>query len=728
MAKKICLWFSAIIGLSAPIFELCTGICGSVFFDPLPGIIQLIVYFSLPPALVIGAFWSEKSAESRFRKPGIALLTWAVIGSGAYSLWFLPIMPIAVPAVLGFGIGLFGLAPLFIFIAAMIYFVPALRRLKENSELKTRNIAARLTAILLPLLFLFLMKDSVLLGIAGSSMSSPKPAVKNFSLTLYGWVNEKNLLRAACSSNHWLWFLEERGNFRANARQAYTILTGREPSPGDTLEGLIGSRWTWDPDLGGDHVGKKVRNLYLKESTFDMIARPAEDYTYTEWTLVFENRNENQQEARGVIELPENAVVSKVSLWINGEEKPAAFASPGEARRAYQSVVRQSRDPLLVTWAGPGLVQFQCFPVPEKGTMQIRLGITAPIVNGMTRLPYLAEKNFEPLPSLMHQFWGEGSWMALYLSIRASENGSDRLKTAIPDGKLASAFIGINRSEDALPSVAPSRPVLLIDGTRDILKSLKNAGISEKDYAAVLVARPFDTVLWNGKEPLKTFLSSVHGYGAAMNPGALNVALELSMERHAPVVWVHGKLPAETANAGLEQFSRRSKEIYTVVLLSHGGSWNPLFKPMLNFRVDRVGHINDWKAALDQARIRAAQLETSHEAPTRIKTAVTHPERLVLAQLLEREALSGKSLDRSMRYTLSSAAVHSQLVTPFSGAVVLETQAQFSQNHLDPENGEQSIPSIPEPHEWALLIATLVFVLCAATVALKRKSGQKANH
>jgi hypothetical protein len=44
------------------------------------------------------------------------------------------------------------------------------------------------------------------------------------------------------------------------------------------------------------------------------------------------------------------------------------------------------------------------------------------------------------------------------------------------------------------------------------------------------------------------------------------------------------------------------------------------------------------------------------------------------------------------------------LVTPVSGAVVLETQQQYDESRLTPVSQAQAtVPTVPEPHEWALL-------------------------
>jgi hypothetical protein len=74
---------------------------------------------------------------------------------------------------------------------------------------------------------------------------------------------------------------------------------------------------------------------------------------YMEWTLIFRNDSDRQREARAEVQLPPGGVVSRLTLWVNGEEREAAFAGRGQVREAYQKVaIQQRRDPVLVTTAG----------------------------------------------------------------------------------------------------------------------------------------------------------------------------------------------------------------------------------------------------------------------------------------------------------------------------------------------------------------------------------------
>ncbi|MGE9296684.1 MAG: hypothetical protein ACQKBV_10385 [Puniceicoccales bacterium] len=56
---------------------------------------------------------------------------------------------------------------------------------------------------------------------------------------------------------------------------------------------------------------------------------------------------------------------------------------------------------------------------------------------------------------------------------------------------------------------------------------------------------------------------------------------------------------------------------------------------------------------------------------------------------------------------LAEHAALAQLVTPVSGAVVLENQRQYDENDLEPADPD-SVPNVPEPAYAALAITLLI--------------------
>ena len=172
-------------------------------------------------------------------------------------------------------------------------------------------------------------------------------------------------------------------------------------------------------------VAGRVKGLSLLSSRMDSVAEPDAALVYCEWTLEFKNVSSQPREARAQIALPPGGVVSRLTLWIDGEEREAAFGGRSQTRQAYQQVaVIRRRDPVLVTTCGPDRVLAQCFPVPANGgVMKVRLGITAPLIvdsleQGRFVWPCFLERNFGIASDFKHGLSIESS------ALLSSEGGA----------------------------------------------------------------------------------------------------------------------------------------------------------------------------------------------------------------------------------------------------------------------------------------------------------------
>ena len=206
------------------------------------------------------------------------------------------------------------------------------------------------------------------------------------------------------------------------ARTIYFRVTGKafnsQPPPRlYTRDGRweVAEEFSWESDdaQGGDAVEGRLRGLSLEDSRIDARIHSQAGLAYLEWTLQFRNHSNRQQEARTQILLPPDGLVSRLTLWVNGEEREAAFAGRGQVRQAYENIVRQRRDPVLVTTQGKDRILVQCFPVPPNGgKMQTRIGMTVPLqmldlTRGTLLLPHMVERNFSLAHGLEHALWVE---------------------------------------------------------------------------------------------------------------------------------------------------------------------------------------------------------------------------------------------------------------------------------------------------------------------------------
>ncbi len=96
----------------------------------------------------------------------------------------------------------------------------------------------------------------------------------------------------------------------------------------------------------------------------------------TEIEQVFRNHGPVPAEEEYLFPLPDDAVASDLSLWIDGKETRGELLDRDRARQIYEGIVRRNRDPALLEWVGRGCVRVAAFPVPPGGEAKVRLRYT----------------------------------------------------------------------------------------------------------------------------------------------------------------------------------------------------------------------------------------------------------------------------------------------------------------------------------------------------------------
>jgi hypothetical protein len=155
-------------------------------------------------------------------------------------------------------------------------------------------------------------------------------------------------------------------------KDLYFKLTG-EPYNAQSKEDKVAVQTSVSGLLSGQFPG-----LTLAKSQLTGFIDAATLSSSIDWTMTLHNSEFSPLQAVGEIGLPEGAAVTRVTLWVNGEPREAAFARTAQSRAAYDSVVAQRKDPLLVSMVQDRLL-IQCFPVPAKGDMKIRIGFKVPL-------------------------------------------------------------------------------------------------------------------------------------------------------------------------------------------------------------------------------------------------------------------------------------------------------------------------------------------------------------
>ncbi|MFH2094727.1 MAG: XrtN system VIT domain-containing protein [Bacteroidota bacterium] len=126
-------------------------------------------------------------------------------------------------------------------------------------------------------------------------------------------------------------------------------------------------------------------NLVTKKIKTSVQILPEYRIAYTEKMINIENQNNEywwtpQEEAIYTFHMPEGAVATSLSLWINGVEQKARLTTKEKADSAYNSIVGyEMRDPSLVTWQEGNQLVVRVFPCTPEEDRVFKLGFTTPL-------------------------------------------------------------------------------------------------------------------------------------------------------------------------------------------------------------------------------------------------------------------------------------------------------------------------------------------------------------
>lgn len=770
--SRISVWaFGVVMPLLVLVFEVISSFCGSVFFDPVPTWWHVACVAAVPVvnlALLRGWFGTRRLAEGV--SAGFALMITLF-----YALLFLPLFHLSVLALLYLGLGLVSLTPVFAAIATW--------RIGVATRKKSIDVAGYQrgwrTGMLVGLLVLSILELPGLWTRVNLQMAMGEGR-ENAIARLRVAHSERVLLKACYEGNRgtqmstdiagWLAgrclmpltfaFDETPPGDSEQARDVFFRVTGspfnsRKPPESARGGSLLGrgdplADFEFDDHLGGDDVAVRLKGLDLSQSRLDGHVDTTSGLGYGEWTMVFRNRTGEAKEARCQVRLPRGGRVSRLTLWVEGEPREAAFNTISKVKAAYRAIaVVQRRDPVLVNVCGPDTVMVQCFPVPARGEMKIRLGITAPLADGHWEIPYILERNFGLEDRLEHAVWmqanesfsmlepsettpstqdGPGHSLSVALEGgKVLENGrmisqsgyrhADQVwcedRFAKPEEKIL--IRELRTSEESAPS---GKPIVVIDGSA-LMKSVRpwllEAVADVPDLEIILAddsARPVTL------DQLGDYRFS----GGRDNQPALLEAVRRAKSGGRPVIWIHGpQVVSLSQTEALLQLMERGSHKLRIIDVEAVPGPNRMSEALA-----KSGYLTRGPALMDArkdlTRLLANPTMQDIRGSWQWRRAASS-EGLTGSKVwdhLARDwaAATAENTSRTMSdVQRAELAARYQLVTLHSGAVVLETRQQFEKHGLTPVDGDTvpNIPNIPEASTSLLIMITGILA------ALRRK-------
>ena len=779
------LFFAGILlPMTSFLIELFSRWCATDLFDPMPT--WWHAFFVLfVPVTNFQTWWAiRRGSAERLGWLGFANAVTIFIAL-FYSIIFAPVTPIAVIGIIFMLIGLLPLAPLFSLIAAIMMRFE-LRKLKsENNPLTLRwqglGIGILTAFIALGLAELPLTLTKIGIQKANSGTIDEQNRGLDF-LRKYG--DRDYLLRLSYENsgmimtdffaNFWktgrvdvIQFDDEMAqtsdiSTTKQAQIAFYRLTGKSYRQVPTPRGI--KHWqrfeNWDSVDETDST-RINQGLSLIGSQIDGSVDGDAALGYIEWTLTFKNTSSWQQEALSQIQLPPNAVVSRLTLWINGEEREAAFAKSAKVIEAYNAVTAKRRDPALLTTVGKDRVSLKCFPVPPNGEMKVRIGITTPLVledatNSLLPLPYFQDRNFA-VPT-EHAVWIESKkrleianpkfdeeQRENLFAVRGNVKNEELAKIGSPirAGKSADIKIAWTKDKNNPQTITkqefrestqpkPARLVFVIDASAAMKNFQKETAEAIKKLApetetAIILTSGNALNLENAApnsfvgNPLPTaeIIEKADFEGGTDSVPAISKAWELAQaKQNSVIIWIHAPQAVEIAlpknlaqlwmrrpnNAPIYSIQTQNGKDVVDRVLNESNLVNtvPRFGSLQNDLSRLLTELNHQKQVFEA--VRTIETNTKFQPSADYKETSQHLVRLWANDEIKRLLMNKEDAKAT------DLAVKNQLVTSVSGAVVLETQQQYDQFGLKPVD-TNSVPTVPEPEEYLLFGVVLAILL-----------------
>ncbi|PWT95311.1 MAG: hypothetical protein C5B53_11605 [Candidatus Melainabacteria bacterium] len=163
----------------------------------------------------------------------------------------------------------------------------------------------------------------------------------------------------------------------SSQHELYFAVTGKPYSYRDINNNDLSSM----PDdyLSKNVVGERIKDLSLTRSSMTGVIHPNTLSSTIDWTLVFKNDSTQLQEARAEIKVPQDGVVTGLTLWEKGEPQDASFAVSGKVDGVSGWVQANHQSPAMLTYLGRGRALVHCYPVPQDEELKVRITFVVPL-------------------------------------------------------------------------------------------------------------------------------------------------------------------------------------------------------------------------------------------------------------------------------------------------------------------------------------------------------------
>lgn len=595
----IILFCGVIVPLFAMGIELTTHMCARMFFDPFPSVSHIFLVALVPLSNFL--IWLSARRDMTESLGALTFASGMAMGVAIlYSMMFIPVLPLAMVAVLFFGFGLLPMSPILAIPPIMKSGKYVVHLSKQKNTFYDGEQLKHIGHMIILCTVLAVELPSTLTRLnLNEAANGPKPGQAIEWLRAFG--NQEVMLRACYErsgrATDILGSLYEISHPVPieKVRELFYQVTGKPfnsvPLPESmkairqepfhlVKSGLMsvseagmgslvpsfnnageesGDEFDLDPDVAGEAVSGVSRGLALSHQTLSGKVSGENGFAELDYGITFKNTSKCDREVRTKILLPPGAVVSRAFLRTTKGEREASIMGRNLARSRYRSAVLHKKDPLLVSTCGQDRLLVQLWPVSPEQTLSVRLHILAPMQvssSSMFQLNYpsIEERNFaveKPLSVLLNS--AQTLKYANNRVVYASRDPMMTELTAIGKGQS----VKVTFAETQYPK--PENLTIVVDGSvgmkdsmPQILSALRNLpDLKQLKLYYVrdgLMAEPLvmASTIGGNIDGLIQKVQSLQPAGGQVDLPVLDKALaESSEDGKSAVLWVHAAQPVK---------------------------------------------------------------------------------------------------------------------------------------------------------------------------------------
>ncbi|GGH66066.1 XrtN system VIT domain protein [Filimonas zeae] len=686
------------------------------------------------------------------------------------ALYLVPLYGISLLAAIGIGISLHTFVPLLFF----IYSVVLIKRYQlTGSRYRYALMAGIAFSVIITICFVFLWCVNLShinrkYGDASIEGNPALPAWVNTARTLpQNMVTEKmlktGLVYETADAGHMSFFSLPSRSIDEQRKHDPLVITSSllagtinmaDEKRIKVLEAMYQARHQAQERLWlGDH-------LFTDKVDTKVAIWPSFRMSYTELGVVISNQappspwSDGAEEAIYSFQLPQGSVVTSLSLWINGREEKGLLTTKAQADTAYKTIVGvQRRDPSVVHWQEGNIITVRVFPVLRNQHRKFKIGVTSPLQLRNNQLYYTSVFFKGPdwsgaKATTEVQVMGPQTAVHLPLSfVRAGE------QTYLQSGSYKTDWeMSVSNTEPSGEAFVfngkawhpePYTPVTDTTSFTHVYLDINEAWTSEEcntayqmvKYKKVYVANEKDELTQVTEENKSRLFKELRQYRFSLFP-FFRIKEPFSALVVSKGTFTSPVLHDLKGHGFLQQLQQCFANGQRIKLFNIGDTLSPYIRTLKEFRAFHyaagnliqlsgllrsrqfvAGTENDNRIELPEAGMAIIQSDSALARSN--GTAPDHLMRLFAYNHILQKSGTALLAGEEVPEPVITEAQQAYVVSPASSLIVLETQQDYdrfdikaSKNSLQ-NAAHQATGSVPEPHEWVLIIIVLLVLIFA---------------